>query len=791
MIFTKNYLPKLQSNMENYPIVPGRGLVTPYSTKLRLEYLKENEYDASQVSMSGLSHTDIQNKIESYIGSVEIPVGLVGPLLYIQEDNEELVYAGAATLEGALVASMNRGAKAASLSGGIKTNFVHQRMLRCPMFIFHSKEDTLSFTTWLSSHFEEIKKETERHSNHAELLSIAPEITENTVHTRFYYTTGDASGQNMSTTCTWHAMLFIVEQFSKETNIQLKNYVIEGNGSSDKKVSTHAVENGRGIHVTAQCYLKETVIEKVLRTTSSKLMECFIPSVTLTERDGMFGYNINVANAIAAIFAATGQDLGSLHESSVGILNLEKQPDGIIFSLTLPTLVVGTVGGGTSLPKQNEMLRLMRCEGNGKVQRFAQMITAFALSLEISTFAAIVSGEFAKAHEKLGRNKPVNWLTRSELNSEFIGRIMGKMNSKFKDYSFDFDNHEMENGIITNLTGRTTKKTIGFFPFRAKNTEETIPLLVKSKALDMDVIKGLHSMAASIDPILSDLIYRYRHQTEYFNCHVKELFIYEDLQKNHFEITPKYYGKEENVNRELFLIIIEFLESDAMSHFNTENKPELWTLQDIKKMIAEITKVHQFYHEKIDVIPDSLIQPFYAANASELYQKLLDIIIKEEDDAVRREQFKKLNGFLTDIIEDSPLKKLPICVIHNDFNPRNAGIRSTGEVCIYDWELAVKNMPHRDIVEFLAFTIDTSSHNSDLKSCLEFHTSLWQRDVSDIVWMSGYIYAIKEFLVCRMSFYKASEILMKLKFPDRVIDNCFAMIDFIEMEYLSQNKTEI
>ncbi|WP_299255324.1 phosphotransferase [uncultured Aquimarina sp.] len=771
--------------MENYPIVPGRGLVTPHSTKLRLEYLDKEGYDSSQVSMSGLSHSEVQNKIESYIGSVEIPVGLVGPLLHLQDDTEELVYAGAATLEGALVASMNRGAKAASLSGGVKTTFIHQRMLRCPMFIFYTPENASIFITWLSYNFEDIKKEAEQHSNHAQLKSLEPVLIDNIVHIRFYYTTGDASGQNMTTTCTWHAMLFIVNQFTKETQIQIKNYIIEGNGSSDKKVSTHAVKKGRGIHTTAKCYLTEAVIEKVLRTTSDKLMECYIPSVALTKIDGMLGYNINVANAIAAIFAATGQDLGSLHESSIGVLQLEKKANRLVVSLTLPTLVVGTVGGGTSLPKQNEILRLMKCEGNGKVERFAQLITAFALSLEISTLAAIASGEFAKAHEKLGRNKPVDLLTRSDLNTEFISQIMEQVNPKYKAFSIHFHEREMENGIITSLTGITSKKTIGFFPFQVINSQATVSLLIKSKALDIDVIKGLHSMAASIDPSLSDLIYRYRHLTEYFNCHTKELFIYEDLYKNGFRVTPKYYGKKENVNRELFLFIMEYLDSSTMSHFNSENKPELWKSEDIKNVITEITKVHQYYNAKIDTIEDSQIQPFNASNAFGLYSKLIDVIIKEEDRKEGKNRFKILKDFFIDIVEDAPSNILPICVIHNDFNPRNVGVRSNGNVCIYDWELSVKNIPHRDIVEFLAFTMDTSFNTNELKSYLEFHIKLWQKDLNDISWIYGYIYALKEFLVCRMSFYKAAEILMKLKFPDRVIENCFAMIDYIKHEYIS------
>ncbi|WP_339885227.1 phosphotransferase [Polaribacter vadi] len=774
--------------MENYPIVPGRGLVTPFSTKLRLEHLKKEDYDVSQVALSGLSHTNVQNKIESYIGSVEIPVGLVGPLLHLENDNEELVYAGVATLEGALVASMNRGAKATSLSGGIKTTFVHQKMVRCPMFIFYTLEDAVSFIDWLPSYFKNIKKEAEQHSNYAQLEEIETVIIKNVVHTRFYYTTGDASGQNMTTTCTWHAMLFIVNQFTKETAIRIKNYVIEGNGSSDKKISTKAFKKGRGIHIIVECYLKEAIIIKVLRTTSDKLLECFLPSIELAKKDGMFGYNINVANAIAAIFAATGQDLGCLHESSAGILNLTKKKDGILFELTLPNLVIGTIGGGTSLLKQNEMLRLMNCDGNGKVQRFAKLIAAFTLSLEISTFAAIVSGEFAKAHEKLGRNRPVNLLTKFELNTEFIIQIMAKVDSKYKDFSIHFDEKEIENGIITNLINRKSNKTIGFFPFQAKSEQESITLIIKSKALDIDVIKGLHSLAASIDPSLSDLIYRYRHQTEYFNCHSKELFIYEDLNKNNFYITPKYYGKKEDLNRELFLFIMEYLDANKMSHFNSENKPELWKTSDINKIIIEITKVHKYYHSKIYKIEDSIIQEFKVSKATKLYQKLIAIIVDEEDDIIRKNQFIKLNDFLSDIKDFSKNTTIPLCVIHNDFNPRNAGIRSNGNICVYDWELAVKNIPHRDIVEFLAFTFGKKIDNNNLKNYLELHTRLWQRELTDAKWMSGYIYALKEFLVCRMSFYKAAEIIMKLKFPDRVIYNCFLMIDYIEQEYNLSSK---
>ena len=221
---------------DNYPIVPGRGLVTPSSTRMRHDFLKEKEYEINKIALTGLSMMRFENRIESYIGSVEIPVGLIGPVLLKEKDREELVYGGAATLEGALVASMNRGAKAASLSGGISTHVVHQRMTRCPMFTFQNNDQANRFAHWVNNHFPGIKKEAEMHSNHAELLSIDPVVMNEHVHTRFYYTTGDASGQNMTTTCTWHAMLYIVKAFEDDHGSLIQNYIIEGNGSSDKKV---------------------------------------------------------------------------------------------------------------------------------------------------------------------------------------------------------------------------------------------------------------------------------------------------------------------------------------------------------------------------------------------------------------------------------------------------------------------------------------------------------------------------------------------------------------------------
>lgn len=765
--------------MSDYPIVPGRGLVTPSSLKMRLEYLEEKGIDVDLVRQSGLSIHDVQNKIESLIGSIEIPVGLLGPLRVNFQTGEEWIHTAGATLEGALIASMNRGAKAASMSGGVSTKFVHQRMMRCPMFEFEEEGQTTEFVHWLEQNFDLIKKESESHSNHAELIELDPVIIGRTVHVRFYYSTGDASGQNMTTTCTWHAILMIADKFHTDTNIEPRKFIIEGNGSSDKKVSRLSSDEGRGVHVIAECILEESVINKVLRTTSNDLLDCYYPSRELAKKDGMFGYSINAANAIAALFAATGQDLACVHESSVANLYLEKCDRGLLFRLTLPCLVIGTVGGGTSMPKQKQILEMMGCSGQGKLRRFAQIIAGFALSLEISTYAAIVSGEFAKAHEKLGRNKPIRWLTKSELNEKFVNDILKKENPNYEPLTVQFQQMELENGIITNLTGRLNNKLLGFFPFQAIEGNDTNQYILKSKAVDLDVIKGLHAMAASIDPQLSDLIYKNRNATEYKNCHLKEIYVYRELNKCKFDYMPRFLGALENEDREIFVLIMEFLDPQGMKLFNSENSPEKWSEQDVIKMIQAITIVHKHFHENFGQV-SPLISAFSPSNSEDLYRKLIDIIIQEEEDSIRKDKLVRLHDYLEEM-KVMDVSNLPQTLIHNDFNPRNAGIRNNNVPCIYDWELSVINIPHRDVIEFLSFVMTDSTSILEL---LKGHASSWNRDL-DENWLLGYEYALKEFLVCRMTFYKASEILMKLKFPDRVIDNAFLLLDLMS-EYKSR-----
>ncbi len=761
--------------MEKLPYVPGRGLVTETSTQLRLEYLKSLEIDTDEIEKSNLCFQDIRNKIESYIGSTEVPLGLVGPLLFNDSEKPEYVYTSVGTLEGALVASMNRGCKAISKSGGFTAQVNLQVMSRVPMLLFEKEIHGLLLIEYIDSEFLKIKKLAESYSNHVVLLGIEPIQMGKAVHLRFNYTTGDASGQNMTTICTWHVLMFIIDQLKKDKNIIPEQYVIEGNGSADKKVSYFNIDKGRGINVTAKCFLNEDTIKKTLRTSSKSLMSSYLPSVELAKKTGMVGYNINVANAVAGIFVATGQDLGSLHESSVAKLTLTPYENGLEFNLNLSNLVIGTVGGGVGLPKQSQILKMMECYGNGKVERFAKLIAGFALGLEISTFSAIVSGEFAKSHEKLGRNKPVNWLLKSEVSEHFVRKCFkGYFDDKLAEQIVIEHDKNLENGILTNITSRVSKKLIGFIPVSLQVKNKTKKVLLKSKPTDKEVIKGLHMLAASIDPKLSDLIRKNAPNLEYKNTHLKEIDIYKYLSESNYQYAPTFYGYHLNKKREIYCFIQEFFENKDLKIKNSEDNPEQWNSETILNVISAISS----FHQAVDVSKFKNIQEFSAISSKDLYKKLLNLII--EDKAGRNGTNEQLKILLHDI-DNLEKENIGIAktVIHNDFNPRNIFIKNNGQPIFYDWELTVIDFPHRDIVEFLSFVLDEDFKKEELLYYLKFHFNLYENE-NWADWLQAYIYSLKVFLISRVSFYEAMGILIKYDFSERVLKVALKMLEVLK-----------
>ena len=216
----------------------------------------------------------------------------------------------------------------------------------------------------------------------------------------FEYTTGDAAGQNMVTICSDQLCQFIIAN----TPIQPERWYIESNYSGDKKATTRAFSNVRGKKITSEVIIPKAICEKTLRTTPLQIARYCQASTLAAIQSGAIGAQGHIANGLTALFIACGQDVACIAESAIGLTKMEVNKKGDLYvALTLPALIVGTVGGGTALPTQKECLEMLKCSGAGNANKFAEICCAIALAGEISIVAAIAANHFSSAHQKLGR----------------------------------------------------------------------------------------------------------------------------------------------------------------------------------------------------------------------------------------------------------------------------------------------------------------------------------------------------------------------------------------------------
>jgi hydroxymethylglutaryl-CoA reductase (NADPH) len=426
---------------------------------------------------------------------------------------------------------------------------------------------------------------------------------------------------------------------------------------------------------------------------------------------------------------------------------------------------------------------MMGCLGSGKVERFAKLIAGFALGLEVSTYAAIVSGEFAKAHEKLGRNKPVQWLLKSELTTKFVSKVAGERNSNHLFLYKVLENDTLDNGILTVIANRTSKKMIGFIPIERNHELEngtvySEKLLLKSKALDLEIVKGLHLMASSIDTELADLIKKYGTELEYQNAHIKDIIIYQKLAETGFEFIPRFEGSLVNAKREIYLFMQEFLDYSKLRIVNSENNPNAWRDTDISSVLSALKEFHSSLRN--EHLPE--IQEFDASCHIPLYRKLLDITILEGGHIVHREMLRSIQMNLGNWSQISKSIKLSKTIIHNDFNSRNIAIRKNGTPVFYDMELAVVDFPTRDIVEFLSFVLPKDFTREDLVRYLGFYSDRVADLSENNPWFQALCYSLETYIATRISFYEVAGVIMKYDFSNRVLNVALKMLNILRDE---------
>ena len=370
----------------------------------RIEVLERQ--GAKFTYLTGKKHIDdpsvFQGNIENYIGLAQIPVGIIGPLringLYAHDD----FYVPLACTEGALVASYNRGAKIISLSGGARVLCLLERVSRAPGFAFNNLIEASKFLIWVVEQFDKFQEIAKSTTSHGNLEDIKITVDGNQVYINFEYTTGDAAGQNMVTIATEAVCKYIMEQ----SPVKPRFYFIESNMSGDKKATAISYLFVRGKKVTAEIVIPRNIFMKFLHTTPEMMMEYWKMSFVGGVQSGSIGVQGHYANGLAAIFIACGQDAACVAEAAMGITRVDVVKNGDLYiSVTLPNIIVGTVGGGTGLPTQNECLKLLKCNGDGGAKKFAEICAATILAGEISIMGAMSAGQFAQAHLLYGRKK--------------------------------------------------------------------------------------------------------------------------------------------------------------------------------------------------------------------------------------------------------------------------------------------------------------------------------------------------------------------------------------------------
>lgn len=380
---------------------------------------KENDYTAEwaakrrdfvhQKTGARLSHVEhysfapniLPGNIENFIGVAQVPIGLAGPLQINGEHAQGAFYVPLATTEGTLVASYNRGMRLLNESGGVKVTVVEQFMQRAPVFICDDALKARDFGHWVEAHFDEIRQAAESTTSVGKLMHIHQYAIGPARHLRFNYTTGDAAGQNMTGKATLVACEWISANYPGEAR-----FILSGNMDTDKKHSQLNMLNTRGKRVIAEATINKDALKRLMGVESVDLFRMRQLSQAGAFMAGSANNGAHAANGLTGLFIACGQDVANIAESHAAVTYTQLLDNGDYYwSITLPSLIVATYGGGTGLATQRECLEMLGCYGQGGANKFAEICGAVVLAGETSLASAVLHGDWVSSHDKMGRNR--------------------------------------------------------------------------------------------------------------------------------------------------------------------------------------------------------------------------------------------------------------------------------------------------------------------------------------------------------------------------------------------------
>jgi hydroxymethylglutaryl-CoA reductase (NADPH) len=391
----------VEADRVKVPRDPGDDYTREIAARRR-EFVRElTGAELSHVGEYSLDPSTLPGNIENFMGTAQVPLGVAGPLRINGEHAQGDFYVPLATSEGTLVASYNRGMRLLTESGGVKTTVVEEHMQRAPVFVLNDALEARDFGAWVDENFEQIKAAAEATTRSGQLTYIGQYSIGPLRYLRFNYTSGDAAGQNMTGKATFAACEWIQQQYPGQVR-----YILSGNVDTDKKHSRINMLLTRGKRVVAEATIKRDVLKDLMGVETNTVFWARQIQMAGSFLVGSANNGAHAANALTALFIATGQDVANVSESHAGISYSQLLDNSDYYwSMTLPSLIVATYGGGTGLATQRECLEMLGCYGEGKVHKFAEICAAVVLAGETSLTSAILHGDWVTSHEEFGRNR--------------------------------------------------------------------------------------------------------------------------------------------------------------------------------------------------------------------------------------------------------------------------------------------------------------------------------------------------------------------------------------------------
>lgn len=392
----------IESPRERIPRDPENDATEELAARRRTFLTERSGTSLQNVAHYSIDPTTLPGNVENFIGVAQVPIGVAGPLRIDGEHARGDFFVPLATTEGTLVASYNRGMRLLGECGGVRTTVVDDQMQRAPVFMFDDALQAREFGAWVEQNMEGIRGAAEATTKSGQLTYISQHQVGNLRYLRVNYTTGDAAGQNMTGKATLAACEWIVQNHPDSPR-----FVLSGAIDTDKKHSTINTLLTRGKRVVAEAVIKKDVLRDRMGLDTRQLFEYRQVGMVGAFMSGAAYNGAHAANALTALFMATGQDVANISESHAGITYAQLLDNGDYYwSTTLTSLIVATYGGGTGLPTQRECLELLGCYGSGKVRTFAEICAATVLAGDISLTSAILAGDWVTSHDRLGRNRP-------------------------------------------------------------------------------------------------------------------------------------------------------------------------------------------------------------------------------------------------------------------------------------------------------------------------------------------------------------------------------------------------